>query len=432
MAWLLQRRTRWLTRFGIFTVLLGALFIRYGLVVPFSDGVNPSVTGIAIRPERLFDYYVAVVMVYAGIYAGVLLVDFGWRESKTARTGSESPTWLLAAVAGLITIAVLIAWVVVPWTDFVNGIYSLLPGHTAFSYRQHRVQYGEDTLYSRSALAYAGSFARFALAPAVLWVLFFHRNRSALLAVMFWGLLVLLLVIGVLSGQKLPALLLIAGLAVALIIQRGQPSVLNWRLAVAAAVLIFAVAPILYLVQYPALSYRDALQLTVFRITEEYSRVAQLRFIFYPDLHPFLNGMSSYVVRGLAAVVGIHSGTTQSPETYLPAQFPGAGSNPGTWNAGFFADAWADFGFPGVAVASVAVGAIVRAIDRWFAQSGRGALEMGVYTAVCMSSLWVSDVGLLTAMWTYGLASSFLIYGVLKLADISKPLSLRLMAARSP
>ena len=192
------------------------------------------------------------------------------------------------------------------------------------------------------------------------------------------------------------------------------------------------VAPALYLVQYPTIGYGGAVQLAVFRLTEEYSRVAQLRFIFYPDLHAFLNGMSSFGLRSIAAVFGISTGSAQAPETYIPAQFPNAGANPGTWNAGFFADAWADFGFVGVAVASIAIGLIVRVIDRWYSESGQGALEMGVYTAVCVSAIWVSDVGTLTALWTYGLGSAFLLYLALKLSEVRKHPLPALVPASSP
>jgi hypothetical protein len=434
MGWLFQRRTQWLTRFGIFTTLLGALFVRYGVAVPFSDNVNPAITHIAIKPERLADYYVAVVMSYAGIYVGVRLLDLLWGVHKLGRVRAtlggirtESPIWALAIVAGLITAVVLLAWVVIPWSDFVNGIYSFVPGHTSVAYRQHRVQYGNDTTYLNSGFAYLGSFARFALAPVVLWILFFHRKRSTLLHVMFWFLFTALLVIGFLSGQKLPEILLIGGLVVALLIQRGGPSLLRWRLGgivvASAAGFILVIVPALYYLQYPQVDYTTALQLTVYRLTEEYSRVAQLRFVFYPDLHPYLKGLSSFILRGIAHLIGINTSSAQSPEIYIPDHSPGVGPTySGSWNAGFFADAWADFGFVGVAAASIFIGFIVRAIDRWYVESGKGAVEMGVYVAVCISALYVSEVATLTSLWTYGLGSAFLIYAWLRLAVGWSPL----------
>jgi hypothetical protein len=432
MGWLLQRRTQWLTRFGIFTTLLVALFVRYGVAVPFSDGVNPAITHIAIKPERLADYYLAVIMVYAGIYLGVRLADLVWGahpfEPIRAKLGSvrtESPTWALAIVAGLVTGVVLLAWVVIPWSDFVNGVYSFVPGHTGATYRQHRVVYGADTVYFSSGFAYLGSFVRFALAPVVLWILFFHRNRSALLLATFWLLFAALLVIGLLSGQKLAELLLVSGFAVALLIQRGRSSILDWRVAIATVglgvALVVVIVPVFYHIQYPQADYTSVLQLTVYRLTEEYSRVAQLRFVFYPDLHPYLNGLSSFILRGAARLVGIDTSAAQSPEVYIPSNSPGVGPNyGGTWNAGFFADAWADFGFVGVAASSILIGGIVRAIDRWYTASGQGALEMGTYVALCISATYVSEVATLTVLWTYGLGTAFLVYAVLRLATVRR------------
>jgi len=428
MGWLFQRRTKWLTSFGIFTLLLGGLFVRYGVAVPFSDDSNPTMTHIAIKPERLADFYVAVAMSYAGIYLGVLVLDLLWAAGAFGRVRATvdglqtvSPTWALALVAGLITAVVVVAWIVIPWSDFVNGINSFLPGHTAVAYRQQRLQYGAQTSYLNSGFAYLGSFARFALAPVALWVLFFHRKRSRLLLAMFWLLLATLLLIGFFSGQKLPALLLLGGFVIALLIQQGRPSLLDWRRAATtlgiAAGFVLVIGPALYKLQYPQLDYLTVLQVTVYRLTEEYSRVAQLRFVFYPDLHPYLNGMSSFILRGIATWVGFNTSSAQSPETYIPEHTAGVGpSYGGAWNAGYFADAWADFGFFGVAAASILVGFIVRAIDRWYTASGRGPVEMGVYVAVCISALYVSEVATLSSLWTYGLGSAFLVYGVLRLA----------------
>jgi hypothetical protein len=414
MGWLFQRRTQWLTRFGVFTILLGGLFVSYGVAVPLSDGVNPALTHIAISPERLADYYVAVVMAYAGIYLGLWAYDVLRTGPDRTQVGTIAATGVLAAVAALIIAIVFIAWIVIPWTDFVQGISSFVPGHNAAGYRLHRVEYGAQTSNVSSVFGYVGSFTRFALAPVVLWILFFHRTRSRLLSAMFWLLLAMLLVIGLLSGQKQPALLLIVGVAVALLIKHGRPSILSWRLAAVALIVVGVFAPALYLVQYPTLDFSAAVQATLYRLTEEPSRTAQLRFIFYPDIHPYLNGLSSFVLRGFAALLGIDTSAAQLPETYIPASV-GIANYGGTWNAGFFADAWADFGFVGVAAGSFAVGFLVRAIDRWYSASGKGSVEMGVYTAVCLSALYISEVGTLTALWTYGLGSAFLLYWPLRL-----------------
>ncbi len=418
MAWAFQVRTQWITRFGIFSALLIAMFVRYGIAVPFSDGVNPAVTHIAITSFQLAEYYASVVLVYVFMFAGVLAVDHVWPRGRQAGSGNVAAKGTLVAVAGLITAVVVLAWVIIPWRDFIDGIFSLIPGHTMSSYRAHRVQYGDATLYSSSIFTYIGSFVRFALAPAALWILYFHRKRSNLLAAMFWFLLAVLLAIGVLSGQKLPAILLLIGFGIAVVIEAGRPSIVNWRFAAVAVAFVLVLTPALYLIQYPGSGYGAVLNLTFFRLAEEYSRVAQLRFVFYPDIHPFLHGLSSFVLRGAASLVGISTGDAQSPETYIPTHSPGAGASyGGTWNAGFFADAWADFGFLGVSGASLLIGIVVRLIDRWYSSSGQGPLEMGAYTALCISAIYVSEVATLTAIWTFGLGSVFIVYAALRLPD---------------
>jgi len=416
IGWAFQARTQWITRFGIFSTLLLAMFVRYGVAVPFSDGVNPAVTHLAVSNAQLAEYYGSIILVYVFMFAGVLAVDRIWPKDREAGSGTTAATWPLILVAGAITVVVLVAWVVIPWRDFIDGVFSFVPGHTQSSYRAHRVQYGDATLYSSSAFTYIGSFVRFALAPGALWILYFHRRRSRTLLFMFWFLLAMLMVVGVLSGQKLPAILLLLGFGIAMWIEAGRGSILNWKVLAGAVVFVLVLIPALYIVQYPGSGYLAVLKLTFYRLTEEYSRVAQLRFVFYPNLHPFLYGLSSFVLRGAAHLVGINVAGAQSPETYIPTHSPGVGpSYAGTWNAGFFADAWADFGFFGVIGAALFVGIVVRLIDRWFESSGQGLLEKGTYTALCVSAIYISEVAMLTAMWTYGLLSIFIVYAVLRI-----------------
>jgi hypothetical protein len=419
-GWLFQRWTGWLTRFGIFTTLLIALFIRYGVAIPFSDNVNPQYTGISIRDHQLIEYYVAVALVYAGILAGVWMVDRAWDRISPRFVGTSAQTLWLAFVSIGLLVLIVFVWIILPWRDFVAGFQAIIPGsHSGADYRLHRGAYGTDTAYSNSIVNYVGSFARFALASTLVWVLYFHRRQSRLLAALFWAMFGVLGIIGVLSGQKMPALILGIGLVSAILIERGRPSVLSWKTIALVAIGLFFVLPALYLLQYPGQPYGSLLQIAVFRMSEEYSRVAQLRFIYYPDLHPFLHGLSSFIIRGAAHLAGFDVSSGHSPETYIPAHTAGAGPGyGGTWNAGFFADAWADFGFVGVLGASMVVGGVVRLIDRWYRDGGKGPIEMGLYSALCISAIYVSEVSTLTVLWTFGLASAFLVYLVLRMPEL--------------
>jgi hypothetical protein len=172
--------------------------------------------------------------------------------------------------------------------------------------------------------------------------------------------------------------------------------------------------PILFHFQYPNLDYPALLGDTWNRLGLEGSRTAQLRFIFYPDLHPFQVGLSSSLIRGLAQVLQIPTGTAASPEYYIPL-YAGAGADyGGTWNSGFFAEAWADFGFLGILIESFVVGVAVKLLETWYRDSPQGPLEKGTYIALCGSIFYITIVSLPTALWTFGLLPTLAVYLVLK------------------
>jgi hypothetical protein len=412
----LERRTHWFSRFNIFTVFVVGMFVRYGVAVPFSDGILPSSsTHTPISTVELLSFYGALILTYIGIAAGVEVV-YRWHARFPNPSYLASPAYAgtraLIVLAVAVMAVVALVWIVLPWRDFAAGL--LQAGHLQqLAARLQRVTYGNATLYSNSALTYVGSFARFAIMPAVLWILYFHRGRSRIVHALFWVGLVALAVIGLASGQKTPELLLVIGFVIARLLLAGAPGIFNWKIASGAIAFVFGLVPALYHFQVPTWTYPQLVIATLYRFTIEYSRTAQLRFVFYPDLHPFLYGTSSFVVRTLARLVGIHVGG-ESPETYIPTHTAGVGAGyGGTWNAGFFADAWADFGWVGVIVAAVLVGVILAVIARWYEGSPKGPLQMGAYAAVCVSALYLSEVALLTASWTYGLLSSFLVYWML-------------------
>lgn len=420
----LERRTHWFSRFNIFTVFLVGMFVRYGVAVPFSDGVNPaSGTHTPISTVQLLSFYGALILTYLGICAGVEIVHrWGARFPKLnfLPGPASADTRPLIGVAAVVMALVALVWVVLPWRDFLAGL--LGAGHLAqLAARLQRVTYGYATLYSNSALTYAGSFARFGLMPAVVWILYMHRTRSRIVHGLFWFGLLMLALIGISSGQKTPELLLVIGFVVVRILVAGAPGIFNWKVVTGAVAFVFGLVPALYHFSVLSWTYPQLMYGILFRLTVEYSRVAQLRFIFYPDRHPFLYGTSSFGVRAIARLFGVHL-SGESPETYIPTHTFGVGPGyGGTWNAGFFADAWADFSWAGVIVAAVVAGVMLALIARWYEASPKGPLQVGAYTAVCVSALYLSEVALLTASWTYGLLSGFLIYWILGLFPARQP-----------
>ncbi len=106
MAVLFEKRTHWLSRFSIFTPLLGAMFVRYGIAVPFNDSVNDFLTGITISHEALVNYYAALVLAYLGIYFGVVFVAPNRRPPGVGELPSET---VHAGPLGSVALAALVA-----------------------------------------------------------------------------------------------------------------------------------------------------------------------------------------------------------------------------------------------------------------------------------------------------------------------------------
>ncbi len=436
MAIAFQWATRWLSKFSILTIALGALFLRFGPAVPLFDQVNPQRTGVNIRSDQLIRYYLALILTYIGILVGVWAVRYLNVPWTTAPRKAIAPsTSLLLAMTGLIMGTVVLVWVILPWPRFVSGLFVLLSvSHTAADYTNQRVGYGSDGL--PSLVTYVGTWVRFALAPAMLWILYFLRRRNIWWRLLFWSQFLVLIAIGFVSGGKAYVVIPIIAYLVAHTLETGKPFVpLKTALGLAAGLLILVVA--LYHVQLPFADLSRIVELSIYRLTGEYNRTAQLRFIYYPDVFPFMNGGTSPFLTKVAGLFGMNVRNVVPPETLLPTLLSGEGPvYNGTWNAAFFADAWADFGYVGVVLEALLAGLILGSIARWYDTSGQGPVEKGVYVALCTAGIWLTDVGLLTALWTYGLLSSFLVYAAFRALARApgKPAteSLNSIAVRSP
>lgn len=431
MAYLFERETHWFSRFNVFTVFVVGMLLRYGIAVPFSDDVNARLTGITVSQPQLVEYYVAVTLAWIVVFATVVSMRrlisrpriASFLEFRAARRPGWTSTRAAVVVAVTLTVVVAVVWIVIPWNLFSQGFDKLLAvGHTTTGYSQQRYDYAAVTIYARSALNYAASFARFALMPAAVLILFLQRTRSKAVMVALAAAVLVLAIVGLFSGEKSAALLLALSFAVALNVANGSHSIFTWRLGLVALVLIAVVIPLLYHFQYPTANYLQNLANTLNRETVEYSRTTQLRFVFYPDLHPFLLGLGSFGVRTILHFAHITTGDAEQPETYIPTHSPGNAGYQSTWNGGFFGEGWANFGWAGVIVTSIVVGLVLLGIERWFQAGPRGPLQLGTYAAVCVASLAITDVSLPTALWTYGVLTSFAVYWVLRLFPADPPL----------
>jgi len=87
-------------------------------------------------------------------------------------------------------------------------------------------------------------------------------------------------------------------------------------------------------------------------------------------------------------------------------------ANPST--AAFIATGWADFRWCGVVVESLVVGSLLQLIHHWFITSRKSAAIVGVYAGLIMAATRLSEVSLFSSLWSYGLASSLLLFFLVK------------------
>ena len=191
--------------------------------------------------------------------------------------------------------------------------------------------------------------------------------------------------------------------AAAVWISSGQFSTSNPFVGLA-LVMLFCALPYLYKIQYPQLDYETRFQLTLFRLTSEYDRSLQLYFQIYPDIKPHTHGMSSTLIRSFLG----GSTDEMEPERFIPTYYLGDDYK-NTWNAGFIGQAWADWGYWGVAGVSLGLGLLLQVFAVWFRRSKKTALTLGTQVSLMIAGTRLSEVGYTACLLNYGLLSSFLV-----------------------
>lgn len=414
-----QRLTQWVTRFSIFTVFFVTLFIRYGISVPFDNDITQLHAGLTMPASALADYYIVLVLVYLTIAA--VLALFKLVPKRPQRSAPETPVnaTLLGVLIVAVSAVVAIIWVVLPWNDFRSGLaFFMSLNHSSSDYLTHRGQYGHGTVAGIAGVAYVGGFLRFGVLPPLAWIGLFHVKQARWLIPIVAFALGLLVITGFATGQKQPELYIGVGLVLAFLIRSERPSLFNWKVAALCVAGLFVIIPLLYHFQSPELTYRELLLRTDLRLTGVYSFNAQLRFYFYPNIHPFLYGGSSLYVETALRLLHFNVAGLTPPETYIPMVVLGSGYDLGSWNAGYFAEAWADFGFVGCFIESVIVALILAAVDRWYVNSGRGPVTQGTYVALLISTTFLTDTALSTALWTYGFLPALILCWLLKRSSV--------------
>jgi len=131
------------------------------------------------------------------------------------------------------------------------------------------------------------------------------------------------------------------------------------------------------------------------RVFESESQSLLENFAFFPALHPFMWGTN---LRPIAMLLGVPFKPSYSMVAY--AWYGNYGVTSPTL---FIADAWADFSYAGVLVASIVAGAVCRSIDLIFLARGKSVAAIAVLCATVWGIVVLMTTALNTALLSGGL-----------------------------
>jgi len=267
-------------------------------------------------------------------------------------------------------------------------------------YNTHRYGFGQATggweFFIYNKLSYG-------IAPVAIILVWNARGIATSMRVIFIFIVALALVQ---TGHKMPLVFLFATMAV-------SRSLIRRRLALEARTILFCVGLLLvvalvilpgfYLMQGNE-TYSDSLFWSMERLFLEQSRTLQLHFEVYPNIHPFLHGASTGTI---AALMGVTDYVP--PSVYIPVNVLGLENT--SFPSLFIGEGWADFGYLGVAATSIFVGFLLQLYNIWFYTRKHPHLEeTATFLAVAFSAYHLLECNVLTSLFSYGIASSYLIY----------------------
>jgi hypothetical protein len=189
-----------------------------------------------------------------------------------------------------------------------------------------------------------------------------------------------------------------------LAVQLGLAALLSFRNRVGLSLVVAALVAIVLLF-YP---------LTQFSIPEASQATSATEFFFWRTffvtnevLLEYFNAIPYYIPHTWGFNIRIVAVLFDRPfrPTYEEVSILWRGLSGSTSNAMFIADAWADFSFPGVVVASVLAGAVCRMIDIIFVAEGKSSVTIALLASSFIGIIHLMLSSIQSAMLSGGLAS---------------------------
>ena len=194
--------------------------------------------------------------------------------------------------------------------------------------------------------------------------------------------------------QKSPAAVYLLQMCLAWWLIRSNRPRLGTLLG-AALVFLLAMIP-LSLAAFPGIELLDLLGYFYRRIIEAPQETLEYYFAVYPGRIDFLYGLG---FRWLHALIG--TGEYVGSALIVATLHESEGAS---FNAVFIADSWADFGFAGIAVASVGLGVVARLVDLYTYGLGKTSASVAILASMLFAAIYVASAAFAAALITAGLA----------------------------
>jgi len=171
---------------------------------------------------------------------------------------------------------------------------------------------------------------------------------------------------------------------------------MNLAWIVGAAAMIIVTLGVAASIAYPERDIPSIGNYLLYRVAFITNEGVYQTFYVYPDYLPHTGGYNIGLVQSLFGLV------PRIPAYSVVAAF--FGSPDSTYNSLFIADAWVDFGWPGVLLTSILVGAFVKFSDLFFFQFGKSPLCIAGLTASAWAVIQLLSTAAPTAFLSGGLA----------------------------
>ncbi len=412
----METLTKCFSTLNIFTLFTLFFLMNHGIGVPFAFGLNDALD-LELPDDVIIRWLSCLVIMYVCFLLGIVIAKyfFGNRQmnpveykqelvevSREQITSVKKTFVLMAAIIGIFVFIQL-------WNPNLL-IVSLAKDFGAEDYKAARLAYGQGVNSEVNVIGRIAVTLKFMALPLLINIAYALKDLGRKFSNLFWFLFIIYVLLQLVTGQKAAISLAIISLLICQLFKSGNCAISIKNKVVfytisALVFLVFTLLPVQYMFQYPGLEYGDALSSVVNRLTSETSRTLQLHFYIYPDIIQHLNGGSSFLFSGLFGS-GVNIDPGRAVRGYV--LFGDTTEASGTWNAAFIGAAWADFGYIGVIVESMLVTMLLWYYHQWFLKQRKVPIVVAAYSTLVMSTTYLSEANLTTALFTFGLGSSFL------------------------